>query len=333
VEVEALELPASRLAPLTAHPTRWRTRNMYIGLICGAVLCITAAIVVSTSVNEKSAELEQNIRVIHLPNGNVELGYSSGNQQAAQSITARRTDAGDYFPAGPDFREGYTYAKRAAPEAFPKSYSSGPAQMWRARQEEQEDQLQQQQLQQPQGGVAAQTSSPQDNISPASYQEMIEKLTAIHQNQELAQFRQQQLQAHLAGSSGAILSNEIMRSEAGQLEKAYLPAGGAQQRSAQRTGVVQKAPTQELSQLPSQMWQAPSFPNTVAPPPPAPTVSAAVQAPSTEVEINSLKARLQADEVAIATLTKDVQELRSQNAELIKHEADGAQQGPAPPQP
>lgn len=269
----------------------------------------------------------QSIRVIHLPNGQIEMAYG-GNQVATQTT---RHGGGDYFPATAKFREGYTFA-RQAPRAYPRSYASGPAQRLEAEEEEREAaaaQLQQEQLQQ-QSAQAEQEIGEENSISPESYEQMIHKLTAIHHQQALAQFKQKHLMNSLSPNAGAeILSNQVMRAEAGQLEKSFAPPRRLEQpgfatlrrrEAARRSLAVKKAKLQQLDQV--GLPAAPVFPQYSAPPTPMPAVNSDVQGSSAEVEINAMQARLQADEVAIATLTKDVQELRAQNAELEAHQRE-----------
>lgn len=90
---------ARQHAPSADASGSWKRRGLYIGAVGTVALC--ACVSVMTGGKGQKVEL-QSIRVIHLPNGQIEMAYG-GNQVATQTT---RHGGGDYFPATAKFREG-----------------------------------------------------------------------------------------------------------------------------------------------------------------------------------------------------------------------------------
>eukprot|EP00293_Proteomonas_sulcata_P005942 CAMPEP_0184328940 /NCGR_PEP_ID=MMETSP1049-20130417/143887_1 /TAXON_ID=77928 /ORGANISM="Proteomonas sulcata, Strain CCMP704" /LENGTH=372 /DNA_ID=CAMNT_0026651279 /DNA_START=87 /DNA_END=1205 /DNA_ORIENTATION=+ len=260
------------------------------------------------------------VQVRQLGQGQVEMGYASG-----QHGRSAGRGSNDFRPAGEAYAEGYRFARLAAPEVMSQGYFSDPVRGHQVLQAE------------PQtlSPLSAAAPPPAAQVSAEAFSKMSAQLASMHQQeqQKLASDQAQENQMlQNAAMDPVVVANAVMRDQAAALEQEYGGYRGPQAAPAviaakSRVQALAQARQQQLAEVPASMMGASNEPQG------GPPTERDQPVPSDNVAIQALQARLQADEVAISTLTKDVNELREQNEELQASAQSSAEAASAAPTP
>ena len=298
------------------------------------------------------------VQVVHLPGDQVEMGFvhtrprrregpvgarSFGPYGGGSLANERGPVLADFAPGSAAMRQAYRFAEENRPSVTRvfdrRTYG---VQMARLRPRRGRDET----LRVSRGA----------DPRAAKYQGMIAELKAIHKDQKEQALAGQAEEAQLTGGDPTILANEVMRSEAGtmaaQLHKKRAKAAVKLQARQRAKATALKAARSTVEarilgghtgeqpgaalqdEAPARLMALAEEPSPAVAPGAGGEIQAAIppvpsggngcaggllcSIPTNNVAVQALEARLQADEIAIATLTRDVSELTQQTEELQK---------------